>query len=105
MKQFEGQFSSTEGGTYLLQNEWAGGFHRLRHLQRAGRNCKLLSAFAQAAGLRLLAYADAERLHLAVEMAALKAEQLRGAAHVVARLFDFLEDVLALVGVARLLQR
>ena len=45
-----------------------------------------------------------KRLHLAIEMAALQAQQLRRMADVVAGLFNFLLDVFALVGVARLLQ-
>ena len=52
----------------------------------------------------LLADADAEGFHLAVEMAALEAEQFGGMAYVVAGFFNLLEDVFALVGVAGLLQ-
>ena len=37
-------------------------------------------------------------------MAAFQAQQFRGVADVVARLFNLLQDVFALVGVARLLQ-
>jgi hypothetical protein len=54
--------------------------------------------------LALLADADPQRLHFAVEMAALEAEQFGGVAYVVAGFLNFLEDVLTLVGVARLLQ-
>src|SRR5580704_14548521 len=53
---------------------------------------------------RLLPHADPQRLHLAIEMATFQAEQLRGAADVVARFFNLLEDVLALVSVAGLLE-
>jgi len=52
----------------------------------------------------LLTHADAEGLHFAIKMAAFEAEELRGVADIAARLLDFLEDVLALVGIARLLQ-
>jgi hypothetical protein len=52
----------------------------------------------------LFARGDAERLHLAIEMAALEAEQLGRVADVVARFFDLLLNKLTLVGVARLLQ-
>jgi len=53
----------------------------------------------------LLADADAQGFHFAVEMAALEAEQLGGVADVVAGFFNLFEDVLALVGIAGLLQR
>ncbi len=52
----------------------------------------------------LLANADAESLHFSIEVAALEAEEFSGAAHVVAGLLDFLEDVIALVRVAGLLE-
>jgi len=54
---------------------------------------------------QLLAHADPQRFHLAVEMAAFEAEQLGGVADVVAGFFNLLEDVFALVGVAGLLER
>ena len=52
----------------------------------------------------LLASGDAKRLHLAIKMASLEAQQLGGVADVVVSLFNFLENVFAFVGVARLLQ-
>ena len=52
----------------------------------------------------LLSDRDAQRLHLAIEMAAFEAQQFGGAADVVARLFNLLLNVLALVGIARLLK-
>jgi len=52
----------------------------------------------------LLPHADAERFHLAVEVAAFQAEQLGGTAHVVAGFIDSFEDELAFVGVAGLLE-
>ena len=53
----------------------------------------------------LLAYSDAQSLHLSIEVAAFEAEKFGGAAHVVASFLDLLEDVVALIGVAGLLER
>ena len=53
----------------------------------------------------LLARADAKGLHLAVQVRAVEAEGFRGATHIAVALVYFLQDVVALVGVARLLQR
>ena len=52
---------------------------------------------------RLLPNADSQRLHLAIEVAALQAEQLGGAADIVAGFLNFLQNELAFVGVAGLL--
>ena len=52
----------------------------------------------------LLADADAQGFHFAVEVAAFEAEEFGGVAYVVAGFFYFLEDVFALVSVAGLLQ-
>ena len=52
----------------------------------------------------LLADADAEGFHFAIEVAALEAEEFGGVAYVVAGFFNLLEDVFALVGVAGLLE-
>jgi len=52
----------------------------------------------------LFAAADSEGFHLAVEVAALEAQQFGRAADVVAGLFDLFENVVAFIGVARLLQ-
>jgi hypothetical protein len=54
--------------------------------------------------LLLLAHTDAEGLHFAVKVAAFEAKQLCGVADVAAGFFDLLEDVLALISVACLLQ-
>ena len=52
----------------------------------------------------LFANCDAQRSHLAVKMAAFKPQQLRGVADVVARFFNLLENIFALIGVAGLLE-
>src|SRR5690348_8984102 len=53
---------------------------------------------------RLLFYRNPQRFHLAVEVAALQTQNLGGAAHVAVVLIQFLEDVVALVGGASLVQ-
>ena len=62
------------------------------------------SETATSSALALFAHCDAQRLHLAVEMAALQAQHFRRMADVVAGLFNLLLNVFALVGVAGLLQ-
>ena len=52
----------------------------------------------------LFPHANPQRFHFAVEMSALKAQQLGGVADVAAGFFNLLEDVFALVGVAGLLK-
>ena len=47
---------------------------------------------------------DAEGLHFAIEVAALEAENFRGAADVAVAVFQFAQDVVAFVGFAGLLQ-
>jgi len=53
---------------------------------------------------QLLPHADAKRLHLAIKMASFQPQQLRRVAHIVPRLLDLLQNVLALISIARLLQ-
>ena len=48
---------------------------------------------------------DAEGFHFAVEMAALEAEDFRGAADIAMGVFQLAQDVVAFVGFACLLQR
>jgi hypothetical protein len=52
----------------------------------------------------LLAGADAERLHLAIQMGAVEPQRLSSAAHVAVALIHLLQDEVALVGVAGFLQ-
>src|SRR5665213_2346848 len=49
--------------------------------------------------------ADAERLHLAIQMAALQAENFCRAAYIAMAVFQFAQDVVALIRLSRLLQR
>src|SRR5438270_12849684 len=53
----------------------------------------------------LLFRRDSQSLHLPVKVAALQAQHLGGAADVAMVLVERLEDVVALIGVARLVQR
>jgi len=74
---------------------------------RSGRaDCDTLSdvRINLQAVLFLLPHRNPQRFHFPVEVAALQPEQFGGAAHVIAGFLDLLEDELALVGVASLLQ-
>src|SRR5579864_661106 len=53
---------------------------------------------------RLLFWTDSERFHLSVKIAALQAQQLGGAGDIAVGFFQLLQDVLALHGLAQLLQ-
>ena len=89
----------------MVEDGIVGNYHRLQ-LWSSGTcppfRCHFSSDYAMA---DLLPYADPESLHLPIQVAALEAEELSGVAYVVAGFFNLLQDVLALIGVASLLER
>src|SRR5580765_7036390 len=75
-----------------------------RYWSSAAKNCFAASFPLFDGPERLLLRPDSQRLHFAVKIAALQAQQLRRPRHVAVGFLEFFEDVLALDGFADLLQ-